>query len=69
MHLFLYIHLSTLYHGISDMLWLISSINMDRNTREIIYRQVLFYTRFMFLKKVAQMEQKIPIYNSVFPGG
>jgi hypothetical protein len=32
------------------------------------HRQVLFYARGTFLKNVAQIEQKIPIYNSVFPG-
>jgi hypothetical protein len=41
---------------------------MDRNSREIIYRQVLFYNSYI-PEKCCTNETKNPIYNSVFPGG
>jgi hypothetical protein len=34
-----------------------------------IYRHVSFYTRVTFLKNITQIEHRISIPNSVFPGG
>jgi len=41
------------------------------NTKHILteQREVSFYARIMFPKNVVQIEHKVPIQNSVFPGG
>jgi len=44
-------------------------VKESQNAKVIHYRQISFYTSNMFLKNVMQIEHKIPIYNSVFPGG
>ena len=43
---------------------------MDENSvSHKVYRQVSFYAKVRHLKNAAQIENKIPIQTSVFPGG
>ena len=39
-----------------------------RYKTEVIYRQVSFDAKVVFLKNVAQIKHKIPVFNGVFSG-